>query len=219
MRGNQRPILEITNLISPTNIDDSASPFCSMLVAFVGGTRTEDGQRLTKRGLMKHTVGDNDAISKNVKQAIDLPKPKMSDRKPLKEKAAKFIVDAEGKMRFTGEIMKSFATDESELAAVLMDQIAGSLPFGKKDYTDVIGLNFASQAMHSLLPNDGLGALLCSQLVATHSLGMEFLKRAPLSEQSELGVDLNVNRATRLLRTFANLTEALRAHRNGGGQK
>jgi len=37
-------------------------------------------------------------------------------------------------------------------------------------------------------------------------------------EQTNDGVDSNVNRATRLLRTFAILTESLRAHRDGGKQ-
>jgi hypothetical protein len=37
-----------------------------------------------------------------------------------------------------------------------------------------------------------------------------------LPDQTSDGVDRNVNRATRLLRTFATLTECLRTHRGGG---
>jgi hypothetical protein len=42
---------------------------------------------------------------------------------------------------------------------------------------------------------------------------------AMLPDQTSDGVDRNVNRATRLLRTFATLTETLRTHRGGRQQK
>jgi hypothetical protein len=60
--------------------------------------------------------------------------------------------------------------------------------------------------------------MLCSQMVALHSQGLEYLRRTMIPEQTSDGVDSNVNRATRLLRTFAILTESLRAHRSGGKQ-
>jgi hypothetical protein len=184
------------------------------------------GQK-TDRNAYQKEVGvkylvDNDAITGNTKQMVDTAstsKLEATNGGVTKEKAARFIVDDSGKMGYTGEMTKSFATEETELAAVLMNQIAESLPFGKKDSLDTLGFNFACQAMHSLEPKDGLEALLGSQLVATHSLAMEFLKRAALPDQTGTGVDANVNRATRLLRTFANLTEALRGHRNSAGQK
>jgi hypothetical protein len=113
----------------------------------------------------------------------------------------------------------SFVTDEVELSAVLLEQVKESLPFGRKDALDTLGFNFASQAMHSLQPKDGFEALLSTQLVATHTLGMEFLKRAALPEQTAAGVDMNINRATRLLRAFATTAETLRGHRNSGSQK
>ena len=143
---------------------------------------------------MKHLV-DNEAISGNTKQTVDTAstsKLEAANGGLTKEKAARFIVDDSGKMRYTGELTKSLATEETELAAVLMNQIAESLPFGKKNSLDTLGFNFACQAMHSLEPKDGLEALLGSQLVATHSLAMEFLKRAALPDQTDTGVDANV---------------------------
>jgi hypothetical protein len=61
--------------------------------------------------------------------------------------------------------------------------------------------------------------MLCSQLVALHSQSMEFLRRGMLPDQTTEGVDCNVNRATKMLRTFATLTECLRTYRGGGQQK
>ena len=73
--------------------------------------------------------------------------------------------------------------------------------------------------MLSLAPRDGLEAMLCGQMAALHSQGMEYLRRAALSNQTSEGVDCNVNRATRLLRTFCAQVEALRAWRGGNEQK
>ena len=105
--------------------------------------------------------------------------------KKIKERAARFVVDAHGTMRYSGEIASSVVTEETELATVLLDQITGSLPFAKKGAHDTMSLNFASQAMHSLQLKDGLEALLGTQLVATHSLGMEVLKAGSSSRTND----------------------------------
>jgi hypothetical protein len=61
--------------------------------------------------------------------------------------------------------------------------------------------------------------MLCSQLVALHSQGMEFMRRAVLSDQTSLGVDSNVKRVSKTLRTFATMADCLRTYRSGGQQK
>ena len=101
----------------------------------------------------------------------------------------------------------------------LLGQVSGALPYGKGDNTNLEALNFALDAVGALEPRDGLEVMLCSQMVALHAQGMEFMRRGLLPEQNCDGVDRNVNRATRLLRTFATLTDSLRAHRSGGQQK
>jgi hypothetical protein len=115
------------------------------------------------------------------------------------------------------KLAKSFATANRDLGVVLLQQVSGALPFGS-DATDPKRWNFALELMGVLEPRDGLEALLCSQCVGLHSLGMECLRRAAADQTSE-GVDQNVNRATRLLRTFATVAETLRTHRGGGQQK
>jgi hypothetical protein len=100
----------------------------------------------------------------------------------------------------------------------LLGQVSGALPYGKGQCENLEALNFALGAVASLEPRDGLEVMLCSQMVALHSQGLEYLRRTMILEQTSDGVDSNVNRATRLLRTFAILTESLRAHRSGGKQ-
>ncbi len=48
---------------------------------------------------------------------------------------------------------------------------------------------------------------------------MNYLRLAALKEQTTAGKELSTNLATRLMRTFAALTEALTRHRTKGGQK
>ena len=50
-------------------------------------------------------------------------------------------------------------------------------------------------------------------------MAMECLKRASLPNQMDLGVQVNVNRGTKLMLTFASLTEALSRYRGKGEQK
>jgi hypothetical protein len=59
-----------------------------------------------------------------------------------------------------------------------------------------------SAGVAALVPRDGMEVMLCSQLVALHSQGMEFLRRGILVDQTVDGVDRNVNHATKLLRTL-----------------
>jgi hypothetical protein len=169
-------------------------------------------------------TSDKKIIRSDDKEAVmrsRASKPSEPASDSTRPRAANFSSDEKGNMQCSSVdvLMKSFATNEPNLAAVLLSQVSDALPLGKEDQNLEKSLNFASQAMHSLEPRNGLDALLCSQLICTHSLGMEFLRRAAAPNQSSDGVDLNVNRATRLLRVFASLSETLRAYRTGGEQK
>ena len=61
--------------------------------------------------------------------------------------------------------------------------------------------------------------MLAVQMVAVHTLTMECMARAASREQTDLGVEVNINRATKLMRTFANQTEVLGRYRGKGEQK
>ena len=56
-------------------------------------------------------------------------------------------------------------------------------------------------------------------MMGVHNLAMECLRRASLEGQTFEGVDANVNRAVRLLRTFTSQMEALNRHRGKVGQQ
>ena len=98
-------------------------------------------------------------------------------------------------------------------------QVTSTLPQAKGKCDEPLLLNLALDGVAALAPRDGMEVMLCSQLVALHSHGMDYLRRAMLPEQTVAGVDSNVNRATKTLRTFAAMAECLRTYRGGGQQK
>jgi len=107
----------------------------------------------------------------------------------------------------------------TDLENARFGQAAAALPYAKGKCGTPEALNVALDAVASLAPRDGMEVMLCSQLVALHSQGMDFLRRGMLPEQTYDAVDRNVNRATKLLRTFATMAECLRTYRGGGQQK
>jgi hypothetical protein len=158
-----------------------------------------------------------------------VPKPvPPAPNKPAKE-SDRIERDENGKLRIPAKsfenMAKAFAHSPNEkgghgeTVAVLLSQLAATMPFGRGDANDPTALNFAIDSLLELAPRDCFESLICSQMVALHSLGMEYLKRSIAPGSTSEQVDANVNRATRLLRTFGSLAEQFRARRGGGRQK
>jgi hypothetical protein len=110
-----------------------------------------------------------------------------------------------------------FGTEDPELPSKLLGQAVGAMP-------DFVGRELKSfdcvaAALHGIGPKDALEGMLAVQMVAAHMMAMECLKRAALPNQIDLGVEVNVNRGTKPIRTFASLTDALSRYRGKGEQK
>ena len=84
---------------------------------------------------------------------------------------------------------------------------------------EVKTMDHVAAALHGIGPRDSLEGMLAVQMVAAHTLTMEYMARAASKEQTDLGVEVNINRAAKLMRTFANQTEALGRYRGKGEQK
>jgi hypothetical protein len=69
-----------------------------------------------------------------------------------------------------------------------------------------------------IAPRDVIEGMLAAQLVATHGAAMECFRRAHLPDQDGHGHQLCLGHATRLVRSFAALSEALDRHRGKGQQ-
>ena len=112
-------------------------------------------------------------------------------------------------------VHQAFATTDISLIVPLLLQAKRAAGFGDDNST---AHHYTVAAVHSLGARDGLEALLAVQMVGVHNLAMQFLADAAVKEQTEIGIDVSVNRANRLLRTFTAQVEALKKHRSKGEQ-
>ena len=95
----------------------------------------------------------------------------------------------------------------------LLKQIYLTSPKGDADWNQISAL------MHEIGPQDTIEGLLATQMTSAHNMAMYFASRAMLSEQSSEGIDMNINRATKLMRLFTQQLELLNKYRNKGQQQ
>jgi len=80
-------------------------------------------------------------------------------------------------------------------------------------------LNASLSIFTGMKPKDSVEAMMITQMIALHEMALLSSERALLTEQPAEFVEQNVNRATKLCRTYALLAEALNKYRNKGQQK
>ena len=118
---------------------------------------------------------------------------------------------------FSAWMKHAFGTEDRELQSQLHCQAISVVP----DFVgrELESMDHVAAALHGIGPRDALEGMLAVQMVAVHTLTMECMARAASREQTDLGVEVNINRAAKLMRTFANQTEALGRYRGKGEQK
>jgi hypothetical protein len=72
-----------------------------------------------------------------------------------------------------------------------------------------------SAAFEAIKPRDGLESMIAAQMVTTHALAMQQLERSTSQTDAEV-MDRHIKNATRLSRTFGELTEVLLRYRTAG---
>jgi hypothetical protein len=140
----------------------------------------------------------------------------------FKNERGELAISQAGSIRVTQTFLGSNASacqDNTALDNARFAQVTSALPQSKGRPDEPQMLNLALDGVAALAPRDGMEVMLCSQLVALHSQGMEFMRRAILDDQTTSGVDCNVNRVAKTFRTFATMAECLRTYRGGGQQK
>lgn len=109
-------------------------------------------------------------------------------------------------------------TTNHEYASCLLEQtIAGF--FQKPHMNSSKIANAITGSLLSLNPKDEIEGMLCSRLVVLHNQYMEFISRTVDPEQTNVNIDLNINRATKLMRLYNETLDALSKHRRKGEQK
>ena len=126
-------------------------------------------------------------------------------------------VSKDAVQRFSIWMKQTFGTEDRELQSQLLRQATSVV--SDFEGRELKTMDHVAAALHGIGPRDGLEGMVAVQMVALHTLAMECMGRAATREQTDLGVEVNINRATKLMRTFANQTEALGRYRGKGEQK
>ncbi|MBL0338856.1 MAG: hypothetical protein IPP67_06765 [Rhodospirillaceae bacterium] len=71
-------------------------------------------------------------------------------------------------------------------------------------------------AMMGIKPQDEIEGMLAAQMVATHNAAMECFRRSMMAEQTTQGIELTLNQANKLTRSYAALVESLNRYRGKG---
>ena len=92
---------------------------------------------------------------------------------------------------------------------------AGSI--GEEELLDK--LNAALSVFTEMKPKDSVEAMMITQMIAVNEMALLSSERALLTGQPDEFVGENMNRATKLCRTYTSLVEALNKYRTKGQQK
>jgi hypothetical protein len=127
-------------------------------------------------------------------------------------------IKTDGDMSVTdwASVERTFGTSDADLSAELLLQVTRALP--RQEVLDPHG-NYALAALHGMSPRDTIEGLLSAQMVSVHNLSMELFRQAALPGQTPEAIELYLNLATKLQRTFVAQMEALDRHRGKGEQK
>ncbi len=118
-------------------------------------------------------------------------------------------------------IRQTLGSSDRHTAMSLLTQVLASYPGVDLDnkVSSVAIMNILTPLLHAIGPRDELEAMLACQMIAAHNLTMECFRRAGQPGLLMVAVDSNINRGTKLARTFVAQLEALNKHRGKGQQK
>lgn len=180
-------------------------------------THRFDGPKLTTQGST-----DSQAVNKSLSsivQSVDSSEPttQRSDSRVVNKSWTPSELSDRGNKAFAKWMKEVSGTDQKPLQDRLLYQATCAVTdyFGKP----LENMEYAAAAMHGIKPQDGLEGLLATQMVGMHTLAMEFMFRAALKDQTDLGVEVNLNRAVKASSVFEKLTDALNRYRGKDGQK
>lgn len=114
---------------------------------------------------------------------------------------------------------RTFGVDDTgTLATRLITQVAKVMSPLLGERPAAADANDAAQLLEGIAPQDAVEGMLAVQMVATHNVAMRCLEAASLPNQTIQGIEANINRATKLMRTYTAQIEALNRHRSKARQ-
>jgi len=153
------------------------------------------------------------------------------ERKPVKYKKVK---DSSGSITVSvqeadallglAQLTEAYGTADPELQNLFLNQVVqsfeGCLSSEGFNYERLLDLsNQAVAILQGIAPKDEIEGMLAIQMIGVHNLAMQTIKQAMITNQTLEGRQVNVNHATKMLRTYVAQMEALKKYRSGGQQK
>ncbi len=133
--------------------------------------------------------------------------------KKIKEKTVTHIEEDPDK--FWPQMMETVGSPDIDFFKNILSQVSSTLPNG--DSEDVS--NFITALMHGLKPKDETEGVLIAQMVGTHNLIMEYMKRAMIPGQYLEAANDYSNRAYKLMNLFLKQVETLEKYRGKAAQQ
>jgi len=160
---------------------------------------------------------DRGIRSRNKKLATGKPQPDVvgaleksisaipTNSQAIETAASPIAISDAVKLAVEDFLKRTFGTQDDELQNRFLMQVANIVPdfMVRKDKT----CEHVAAALRGVGPRDSLEGMFGVQMVAVHTLAMEMMRRAASNGQTDLGIDVFVNRSTKLLRIFTELTE------------
>jgi hypothetical protein len=117
---------------------------------------------------------------------------------------------------YLAALSEATGASDPNYAMALFAQAVASMPRVEEKMIEYS--NMVINTFKALSPKDEIEGMLICQLIALQAQAMEFMSRSVVSTQSTHGVDLNINRSTKLLRLHHETMEALNRYRKKGTQ-
>ena len=128
--------------------------------------------------------------------------------------AIKPACTAEDNEAWAKSVCNLFGTEDKDCMLASMKSLLGVVGGESSD-----GINSIMSTLQAIKPSDELEGMLAVQMVGIHHLSMTMMHRAANGDQPSNVVQDQVNRVTKLSRTFIAQLEALNKHRGKGQQK
>lgn len=154
-------------------------------------------------------------LTEKEKTLIEDFKRKCQEKKPPKIKlgAGNKVIPDE---LTTSKIAEALGVTDSQLGSKFLSQTSSTFPSTDSDENRC---NTALAILYGIKPKDEIEAMLAAQMIGVHNMAMDFMRRAIIPEQTFDGLNLCMEVATKMLRTFTAQVEALNRYRGKGQQK
>jgi len=133
--------------------------------------------------------------------------------KKIKEKTVTHVEEDPDK--FWPQMMETVGSPDIDFFKNILSQVSSTLPNGDSEEVS----NFITALMHGLKPKDETEGVLIAQMVGTHNLIMEYMKRAMIPGQYLEAANDYSNRAYKLMNLFLKQVETLEKYRGKAAQQ